>query len=99
MQERVSILAVAADSQCEVREKEFPQIPDFQSGFAAWPLGLFVMGIFSSGISVQGVVAVLLSSGLLELWKADPICWHLTCTVQADFRGNLETIDVVTAWK
>ena len=45
-EERVSILAVAADSQCE------------------------------------GVVAVLLSSGLLELWKADPICWHLTCTVQ-----------------
>lgn len=57
------------------------------------------MGIFSSRILVQGVVAVLLSSGLLELWKADPICWHLTCAVQADPRGNLETIDVVTAWK
>ena len=52
-------------------------------------LMLFVTGIFSSRL-VQGVVAVLLSSGLLELWKADPICWHLTCTVQADLRGNLE---------
>ena len=34
------------------------------------------------------MVAVLLSSGLLELWKADPICWHLTSTVQAD-RGKI----------
>ncbi|CAK9114555.1 unnamed protein product, partial [Durusdinium trenchii] len=29
----------------------------------------------------QGAVAVLLSSGSVELWKADPMCWHLLSAV------------------
>ena len=37
--------------------------------------------------ATQGVVAVLLSNGTLELWKADPFCWHLASSIKARSLG------------
>lgn len=41
-----------------------------------------ILAVAADPQGAQGVVAVLLSSGTLELWKADPFCWHLASSIK-----------------